>query len=159
MCDITEKNGAIYVLPGSHLWGNHQRSLNVPWAFENHTKTLWKEMEPIYIQKGDVLCWDTALIHASSPNLSMNTRVAITTTLLPKDFKMVEFFKDKKTPYDSVEKYQVERSFWEKEDIMKRPPCPPNKNLGLEKLTFPISISKKQLLNLIEETKSYLSNK
>jgi len=158
LCDITEENGPILVLPGSHLWGNHQRSLNVTWPFEKHTKTLWKEMQPVYMNKGDILCWDTALIHASSPNLSKETRVAITTTLLPKNFKMVEYFKDKQTLEDSVEKYQVERSFWESEDIMKRPPCPPNQFLGYEKLAFPASISKKQLLQLIEKTKHHISN-
>lgn len=152
LCDITESNGPILVLPGSHLWGNHQRSLNVQWPLEKHTKTLWKYMHPIYMKRGDILCWDTALIHASSPNLSTTTRVAITTTLLPKNFKMVEYFKDKQTPIDSVEKYQVERSFWESEDIMKRPPCPPNEFLGLEKLAFPSSISKKQLIQLIKDT-------
>ena len=36
LCDINEQNGAIYVLPGSHLWQNHQRSLNVKWVFEKH---------------------------------------------------------------------------------------------------------------------------
>lgn len=136
LCDIDDKNGAIYVLPGSHLWGNHQRSLNVPWAFEKDIKYLWENMTPIYMKKGSVLVWDSALIHASSPNLSENTRVAITTTLLPQNYKMVEYFKDSKTPKDKVEKYQVEKSFWENEDIMQRPPCPPNKFLGIEDMVF-----------------------
>lgn len=153
LCDINETNGAVYVLPGSHLWGNHQRSLNVAWPLEKHTATLWKHMIPVYMQKGDVLIWDTALIHASAPNLTETTRVAITTTILPKKYTMVEYFKDKKTPTDEVEKYNVVRSFWESEDIMKRPPCPPNQYLGNEKLAFPSSISKKQLLDLIQQTK------
>ncbi len=45
---------------------------------------------------------------------------------------MVEFFKDKQTPKGKIEKYQVERSFWESEDIMKRPPCPPNQLVEME---------------------------
>lgn len=147
LTDINEMNGAVYVLPKSHLIGNYQRSLNVPWIFEPHTKLLWKYMKPIYLKKGDILCWDSALIHASSSNLSNEKRVAITTTILPKNFKMVEFFKDKSTPIDSVERYEVERSFWENEDIMKRPPCPPNKFIGLEKLEFK-NIQKKDILQL-----------
>lgn len=151
LCDINEQNGAIMVLPGSHLWGNHQRSLNVPWVLEKHTKLLWKHMQPVYVNKGDIIVWDTALIHASLPNLSNQTRVAITSTLLPKDFKMVEFFKDKQTPKDKIEKYQVGRSFWESEDIMKRPPCPPNQFLEMEDEAFPSSISSKQLVSLIQK--------
>lgn len=149
LCDITEKNGAVYVLPGSHLWGNHQRSLNVAWIFEEYAKLLWKHMQPVYMQKGDVLCWDSALIHASSPNLSDEMRIAVTSTILPKGYKMVEYFKDKDTPDDSVEKYEVERSFWETEDIMKRPCCPPNKFIGIEKMVFKNKITKTQLRSLI----------
>ncbi|MFN8236826.1 MAG: phytanoyl-CoA dioxygenase family protein [Chitinophagales bacterium] len=151
LCDIREQNGAIMVLPGSHLWGNHQRSLNVPWVFEKHTKLLWKYMQPVCVNKGDVIVWDTALIHASLPNLSDQTRVAVTSTLLPKQFKMVEFFKDKQTPKGKIEKYQVGRSFWESEDIMKRPPCPPNQFLEMEDEAFPASISSKQLVSLIQK--------
>jgi ectoine hydroxylase-related dioxygenase (phytanoyl-CoA dioxygenase family) len=157
LCDITENNGAVLVLPGSHLWQNHQRSLNVSWVFEKHTKLLWKYMQPIYMNRGDILVWDTALIHASYPNFSNNIRIAITTTLLPKTFKMVEYFKDKQTPKDEVEKYQVEKSFWESADIMKRPPCPPNQYLGNEKLAFQSDISKKQVLLLLEQTQEYIN--
>jgi hypothetical protein len=152
LCDITESNGAIMVLPGSHLWGNHQRSLNVPWPFEPHTKLLWKHMKPICLNKGDILIWDTALIHASLPNLSRETRIAITTTLLPKDFKMVEYFMDKKTPKGMVEKYQVERSFWENEDIMKRPPCPPNEYLGLEPTILNQTLNSNFVEKLLSQT-------
>ncbi|MCB0508062.1 MAG: phytanoyl-CoA dioxygenase family protein, partial [Bacteroidetes bacterium] len=68
LVDINEQNGAVMLLKGSQLWGNHQRSLNVPWVFEKQTKLLWKYMKPIYMQKGDILIWDTATIHASYPN-------------------------------------------------------------------------------------------
>jgi hypothetical protein len=149
LCNITENNGAVLVLPGSHLWQNHQRSLNVSWVFEKHTKLLWKYMQPIYMNRGDILVWDTAMIHASLPNISNEIRVAITTTLLPKNFKMVEYFKDKQTPKGKIEKYIVERSFWESEDIMKRPPCPPNQFIKLEDEVFN-RISKKEIINFIK---------
>ncbi len=157
ICDMTDKNGAVSVLPGSHLWNNPRRSLNVKWVFEKHIKTLWKYMEPVYIKKGDVICWDTSLFHASATNLSNETRVAITTTILPKNFKLVDYFKDGQTQKGHVEKYQVERSFWESGDIMKRPPCPPNQFLGLEEVAYD-NISKSQLLNLIKDTQQYLNS-
>jgi hypothetical protein len=153
LCDITEKNGPVWVLPGSHLWGNHQRSLNVHWVFEKHTKLLWKYMQPVLMKKGDILCWDTALIHGSTPNQSADTRVAITTTVLPKNYTMVDYFADEKTRKGYVEKYEVYRSFWENEDIMKRPACPPNKFSGLEQKVFPAAISKMALNQLILKNK------
>ena len=68
---------------------------------------------------------------------------------------MVEYFQDEKTEKGKVEKYQVERSFWESEDIMKRPPCPPNSFLGLEEQSLK-GISKSQLVSLIKNTQLYL---
>ncbi|HNC65388.1 MAG TPA: phytanoyl-CoA dioxygenase family protein, partial [Chitinophagales bacterium] len=114
-------------------------------------------MKPIYLNKGDILIWDSAMIHASAPNLSNKTRIALTTTLLPKNFKMVEYFKDKTTPKNMIEKYQVERSFWESEDIMKRPPCPPNQFLGIEDEIFPSNISSNQLAYLIQQTEKLIN--
>lgn len=157
LCDITAKNGAVCVLPGSHLWGNHQRSLNVKWVFEKHTRLLWKHMQPVYLNAGDILCWDSALIHSSLPNLTDQTRVAITTTLLSKNYTMVEYFKDNETPSGKIEKYQVERSFWESGDIMKRPPCPPNRFIGMEDMAFPSDISKGEMLQLLEQTQQHIS--
>jgi Phytanoyl-CoA dioxygenase (PhyH) len=150
LCDINEQNGPVWVLPGSQLWGNHQRSLNVPWIFEKHTKLLWKHMHPVTMKRGDILCWDTALIHASSPNLSKETRVALTTTILPRDFRMVDYYCDDKTAKGTVEKYEVQRSFWESGDIMNRPPCPPNQLTGLEKKVFPDPLSASDVRELIE---------
>ncbi len=147
--DINETNGPVWVLPGSHLWGNHQRSLNVKWIFEKHTKLLWKYMQPISMKKGDILCWDTALIHASSPNLADDTRVAITTTILPKKYAMVDYFQDENTSKQTVEKYEVYRHFWENEDIMKKPSCPPNKFLKSEQVVFPNNLSKKEVEEII----------
>lgn len=151
LCDITRDNGPVWVLPGSHLWGNHQRSLNVPWPFEKHTALLWKHMHPIEMQAGDVLCWDTALIHGSTPNMSGEIRVAVTTTLLPKDFSMVEYFLDRGTHGGLVEKYRVGRGFWESGNIMDRPPCPPNTLLGKEPPAFPQKLTRAHIRQLIRQ--------
>lgn len=121
LTNINLTNGPIWVLPKSHKWGNHQRSLNVPWAFEKYTKFLWKHMHPIELNEGDILCFDSALIHASSANLSNETRVAITTTALSKEFQLIEYFKDVSTPKNQVEKYIVTQEYYANEDINKRP--------------------------------------
>lgn len=124
LCDMTEKNGALSILPGSHLWGNHQRSLNVPWIYEKYTKLLWKYVQPVYVNKGDIICFDSATIHASNPNLSNELRLAYTGTLLPKNFQLVHYFKDALTPKGKVEKYFVDEHFYSSCNIMERPAPP-----------------------------------
>ncbi len=149
LIDINEKNGPVYVLPNSHKWGNYQRSLNVKWPFEKHINILKKQMIPIHCNRGDVLIWDTALIHSSSPNLSGESRIAFTTTLLPKNFEMLDFFKDKKTPSRKVERYKVYESYWQSADILKRPPIPPNEFIGLEDYCFE-NLSPSEVKSLLE---------
>lgn len=149
LCDINNKNGAISILPKSHLWGNNQRSLNVPWCFEKHIKTLKRYMHPVYVNRGDIICWDTATIHASESNLGNKNRIAITTTLLPKNYQLIEYYYDNQEP-KHIEKYQVSKKYWQEENILSRPSCPPNILLKKEPLKFPLNISKKYLISLIK---------
>ncbi|MBK9353455.1 MAG: phytanoyl-CoA dioxygenase family protein [Bacteroidetes bacterium] len=122
LCDVNEKNGTLSVLPKSHLWGNYQRSLNVPWIYEKYTNKLWKLMKPLNINKGDLICFDSALIHASGPNMSNEVRVAYNTAILPKNFQQVHYYMDKDTPKNKVEEYLIDETFYMNENIMQKPP-------------------------------------
>lgn len=120
-CDITTENGAISFVNGSHLWGNTQRSLGVPWQFRNHIKTLYKNTEPVTINKGDVLVFDPACIHASAPNLSAEIRHAITITVLRKNYQLVYYFRNKEIDDTLVEKYYVDENFYYEYDFISKP--------------------------------------
>lgn len=122
LCDTDVTNGCLSLIPKSHLWGNYQRSLNVPWKYENETKALWKKMIDVPLKKGDLICFDSALIHGSKANVSTSTRLAFTTVVLPKNYQLIHYFRDNKTPKDKVEVYAVDEAFFYSEDIMKRPP-------------------------------------
>lgn len=150
LCNINLDNGPIWVLPKSHLWGNHQRSLNVQWQFEKHHKLMMKNMQPIIANIGDIICFDTALIHASSANTSGKTRVAITTSALPKNYELIEYFKDKKTPKNKVEKYIVTESFYKNENINQRPDAKYS-FIGFEDLKYN-DVTKNELNLLINYT-------
>lgn len=89
--DITPKNGALYILKGSHLWGNHYRSQHIEWAFRKHNNLLWEKMIPLYVKKGDILFFDTSIIHASSSNYSNDERLAVCGAILPKNHQKVEY--------------------------------------------------------------------
>lgn len=120
-CDVTMQNGVISFVNGSHLWGNTQRSLGVPWQFRNHTKTLYKFAQPVTINKGDVLVFDPACIHASAPNLSKEIRHAITITVLRKNYQLVYYFRNKEIDDKLVEKYYVDENFYYGYDFISKP--------------------------------------
>jgi signal peptidase I len=120
-CDVTMDNGVISFLNGSHLWGNTQRSLGVPWQFKNSTETLYKYVHPVTIKKGDVLVFDPATIHSSAPNLSKEIRHAITITVLRKNYQLVYYFRNKEIDDDLIEKYYVDENFYYNYDFVSKP--------------------------------------
>jgi len=120
-CDVTMNNGVISFVSGSHLWGNKQRSLGVPWQFRNHTKTLYKYAKPVTLKRGDVLIFDPACIHSSAPNLSKEIRHAITITVLRKNYQLVYYFRNKDIDDKLVEKYYVDETFYYNYDFVSKP--------------------------------------
>lgn len=120
-CDVTMENGVISFLDGSHLWGNTQRSLGVPWQFKKHVDTLYKYVHPVTIKKGDVFVFDPACIHSSAPNLSKEIRHAITITVLKKDYQLVYYFRNPNIAGDLIEKYYVDENFYYDYDFISKP--------------------------------------
>ncbi len=120
-CDVTLENGPIWVLPGSHLWGNIQRSLGVPWNFKKHLEILEKYMYPVLVKAGDVMVFDPAMIHSSAPNLSDKIRHAITITVLRKNYQLVYYFKNKEIEPNKIEKYEVDENFYYGYDFISKP--------------------------------------
>lgn len=120
-CDVNEVNGPISFLEGSHLWGNTQRSLGVPWQLKNAIPELYKHVQPVHVQKGDVLVFDPATIHSSAPNLSTEVRHAITITVLRKNYQLIYYFKNPELEEGLIEKYSVEEEFYYDYDFQSKP--------------------------------------
>lgn len=147
-CDVTEENGPISFVEGSHLWGNTQRSLGVPWQFKNHIPTLYKHTNTVCINKGDVLVFDPATIHASAPNLSKFIRHAITITVLRKDYQLVYYFRNPSIGDELIEKYYVNEEFYYHYDFNSKPD---EEKWPKEVVPFKsFDISKRQLIQLIK---------
>ncbi|MDX2001500.1 MAG: phytanoyl-CoA dioxygenase family protein [Chitinophagales bacterium] len=148
-CDVNEENGPIWVLSGSHLWGNTQRSLGVPWNFLKHITTLRKFMHPVTVSKGDVIVFDPALIHCSTPNFSKEIRHAITITVLRKDYELVYYFKNKNIEADKIEKYVVDENFYFSYDFISKP----DENIWKKEVLDykPFDISESELIRLIKK--------
>lgn len=142
LVDINENNGALYLLPKSHLWGNFCRSQHIPWAFRNIGKDLWKYMKPIYVNKGDIVLFDSSIIHASEVNRSDNYRIVLCGALLPKNHQKIDYISE----YKTIKQYFVDDNYWidggRKESLNKYS----NKTI---KDAFPNPISKRMFKELI----------
>lgn len=122
LTDTTVENGALHVLPGSHLFGNRHRSLNVPWAFKGLENELAQYMIPVEMRAGEVCFFEGATIHHSPTNRSPQTRVALNYFIRPSSQQFLHHFRDEKTPDGMVEVYGVSIDFFYNEDFESRPP-------------------------------------
>jgi hypothetical protein len=121
--DTFEKNGAVYIVPGSHLFGNHQRSLNIPWQFQPYTDILWQYAVPVPMKEGEVLFFDSAAIHCSPPNETDQLRLGVNFFIKPKVSPFLHYYQKKDDIGAPVEKFEVNTDFYYKEDFLSRPPA------------------------------------
>jgi len=148
-CDVNETNGAISVLSGSHLWGNTQRGFSVPWNLQKHSSVLNEYMQPVYTNAGDVLIFDPALVHSSKPNLSNETRHAITITAVKHNPDLIYYYRDENTPADVVERFAVSDEFFRIYDFASKPDEKVWKKTVIPYKSFDITES--ELIGLIEK--------
>jgi hypothetical protein len=123
------RNGGLHVVPGSHRFGNAQRTLQVPWQFEGHEELLWRHSVPLEVPAGGVVFFDSALIHSSPPNQSGELRFALNNFARPAGAPLLHWIIDEQTTPGMVDVFEIDRSFLYGEDIMVRP-GPPHRALG-----------------------------
>lgn len=121
LIDVNEKNGGLFVLPGSHSWGNHFRSLDVPWVFDKYTHILNKYCVNLEVKAGEIVFFEGALIHGSGPNLSSEIRPAVNFFLKPKHAPFIHFMRDEKTPIGKIESFKIDMDFFYRENFRERP--------------------------------------
>lgn len=151
--DMTSENGTFYAIPGSHLWAAWQRSSQYPtWPLKKFSKLLWEKMTPIMVNKGDVLLFDSALIHASGENTTDKIRIAFNMCIIEKKAEHVQYFIDEKSPKNKIDKYIVDEKYWYKGNLWGRPE-------GYQKIVeekkYPVKLTEEFILNNIEK---YASN-
>ena len=93
LVNLSEKNGVIKVIPGSHTWLKNYRSANIHSAFSKVNDSVWKILTPLYMNAGEALIYDHRLIHASGSNNSDEIRLAAVYGIIPKGAQMFYYHK------------------------------------------------------------------
>ena len=119
--DVGMDDGPMWALPGSHLWGNTQRGFGVPWPFEHHKELMQEYLVPIPINAGDVVVFDPAVIHSSTPNFSDTLRNAIMISAVKKDPQVVYYFQNEEIGLDKMEVYNITEEFFKDYDFVSKP--------------------------------------
>lgn len=149
--DINEHNGALLVLPKSHKWFRWQRTHDQSFSpLQTIRDSLIEFMIPLYISKGDLILFDNSLIHASAPNLTNETRIAMNTGIAPSEFNLVHYQKIENN-VNEIKKYFVDTNFWLDGHYLNPSSvpdkyCPPQ----IEKYRYKGEISKSRFIDIMK---------
>ncbi len=109
LSDVSNQNGALQVIPGSHRFSNIIRgpSLDSPtYDIQEHLK---KDLINIPLKAGQAIIFSQALMHASPANQSKKSRIAITYGLIPKNAQLLFYHSEDK---QQVGKYEIPIDFF-----------------------------------------------
>lgn len=77
LVDVNEDNGAIKLIPESHLWEEQYRGPNFQYPWTEVREELWDMAETLTMKAGQILVYDHALLHGSFGNQTDKERPVI----------------------------------------------------------------------------------
>jgi hypothetical protein len=113
--------GTLEVIPFSHKLQIPYRSLNIPWALSKQEMHLWKYMQKVELKAGQVVIFNSKLLHASGPNKTGQVRIAANSLIKPVAADFIHCYSEKSTNFKEIELYKIDPEFYYKENIMERP--------------------------------------
>ncbi len=154
LVDLTIKNGALFVIPGSHRIFPTYRGSSIREFFSDVMDEMYDYLHPVLIKAGQAVIFDQSIIHFSPPNYSDKIRIVTNTYICHKDTEFRTFFWDNTTPEEYVEGFIQDDNFmldYEQfgSDIRQRPRV--GKSMGLIPYNFP-RIDSKFLEKTFEKT-------
>ena len=113
LVDVTEQNGALGVIRGSHTLFNHKRSSPSPQSkspLADHIFTLFPFVDVIEMKAGESLIFDNRLIHASPPNLSDQARIAVGIGITQQEAELKHYYQNPNS--GKLEEYTIDENFY-----------------------------------------------
>jgi hypothetical protein len=149
--DVTEKNGALRVLPGSHLFFDSYRSPNIEFPFRGHEKLIWQNMVTVTMKAGQAFILNHALLHGSSFNSTNTERLVVAYGIAPTNASLEFYHKNKSETKDRIEKYEMPDDFFQRYYNIGERPLFGNM---VEEVEYSVAmVSGQQIKQLIENEK------
>ena len=140
LIDLTIKNGALFVLPGSHRIFPTYRGSTIPEFFQGAMDHMLDYLIPVEIKAGEAVFFDQSIVHFSPPNYSDDIRIVTNTYFTHRDAEFRTYFFDKEHP-GMVEEFRQSDTFMTDFDqfgdnIHDRPKV--GESLGFTEYDFPL---------------------
>ncbi len=108
--EVDELNGALKVLPGSHLFFDKYRNNNIPFSYRGSEQLIWDNMITVPMVPGQAFVLNHAVLHASSANVTSKERIVIAYGITSTEANLIFYYKD---PVNSrVEKFDMPDDFF-----------------------------------------------
>lgn len=140
--DLTDENGVLYLLPGSHRFFPTYRGHTLPGFYDPIQEAIKDYMTPYYLKAGQAIIFDQSIVHFSPPNIGNEARIVSNVYFTHKDaqFQICYHDKDDTSFKGKVEIFQQDLSFMTNYEqfganIYDRPKM--GKSLGLVDYNFP----------------------
>lgn len=155
LIDLSIKNGALFVLPGSHRVFPTYRGSSIPEFFQDVSEQMIDYLSPVEIKAGEAVFFDQSIIHFSPPNYSDTVRIVTNTYFTHKDAEFRTYFYDKNRE-GVVEEFRQDDSFMTDFDqfgsnIHDRPQV--GESLGFTEYNFP-KVNEQFLENAFKKTQA-----
>lgn len=107
----TTRNGAIWMVPGSHNWMPTLRGIHrFPTGYENVAqRIIERHAAPILLDAGEAVVFDHRTLHFSPPNRTAEPRLVAIADLLPEEAEHIAYFGDDE---GRVGAYRIDDSYW-----------------------------------------------
>lgn len=120
LTDLNQSNGALHVVPQSHIFPNYVRGPGTFCPFSENSEEICRVWgQPLYLKRGQPVVWQHRLLHYSPANLSSTPRIAVTVILVPANADVIHYFKPEEN--DIVQEYSVHEDFYFNYEIGVRP--------------------------------------
>lgn len=85
LCDLSVKNGGLFVLPGSHRIHPTYRGSSVREMFSDIMDDMIDYLHPVMVKAGQAVFFDQSIVHFSPPNYSDDIRIVTNTYFTHRD--------------------------------------------------------------------------
>ncbi|MEM9024614.1 MAG: phytanoyl-CoA dioxygenase family protein, partial [Bacteroidota bacterium] len=113
--EVDMTRAAVGVNDGSHRFFDHPRASprphSVPPLTEHHL-SLWPYMKPVPLRAGEAIIFDNRTIHASFPNRSGQTRMAVIVGLRHEEAALRHYYQVPNAPGDQLAVYETNPEFY-----------------------------------------------
>jgi ectoine hydroxylase-related dioxygenase (phytanoyl-CoA dioxygenase family) len=111
LVDLTETNGVLYVLKGSHRLMPTYRGSTIPGIYDDVQEAIIDFMEPLYLKAGEAVIFDQSIIHYSPPNLSEDIRIVTNTYFTHHNARFQTAYYDQDSHRGQVELFNQDEAF------------------------------------------------